>query len=149
MKTILSIALFGFLYLLPSTAQQTDYAKLKADAEQFYSAGSYARANEIYAGIDKAKLSAAETRWVEFRVADTLWRSQGATGTQDTTKFDQAQKQLEELIRVIEKEEDRDLVWAEAHESLGDFFWTRPEQYELGRCLAPLSTGARLVGRPT
>lgn len=132
MKTIISIALFGLFYLLPSTAQQADYAKLKADAEQFYSAGSYSRANEIYVGVDKAKLSPSESRWVEFRIADTLWRSQSATGTQDTTKFEQAQKQLEELIRAIEKEEDRDLVWAEAHESLGDFFWTRPSVMNWG-----------------
>ena len=43
-----SIALFGFLYLLPTAAQQADYSKLKSDAEQFYASGSYARANEVY-----------------------------------------------------------------------------------------------------
>jgi len=48
MKTIISITLFGFLYLLPGAAQQNDYAKLKSDAEQFYAAGSYARANDVY-----------------------------------------------------------------------------------------------------
>src|ERR1044072_5053637 len=124
MKTIISIAFLGFLYLLPS-AQQADYAKLKAEAEQFYAAGSYARANEIYTKVDKAGLAAAEVRWVEFRVADTLWRSQAATETADTTKFEQAQKQLAELIRTNDKDDERDLVWAEAHESLGDFFWRR------------------------
>ncbi|HKS10201.1 MAG TPA: alpha-2-macroglobulin family protein, partial [Pyrinomonadaceae bacterium] len=90
-----------------------------------YARGSYASANETYARVDKTKLSPSDRRWVEFRLADTSWRSQAATQTADTTKFDVAQKQLEELIRVVEKEEDRDLVWAEAHESLGDFFWTR------------------------
>ena len=64
-------------------------------------------------------------RWVEFRLADTSWRAQAGTQSADQTPFEQAQKKLEELIRVIEKETDRDLVWAEAHESLGDFFWTR------------------------
>ncbi|HEY0728734.1 MAG TPA: MG2 domain-containing protein, partial [Pyrinomonadaceae bacterium] len=68
--------------------------------------------------------SASDLRWVEFRLADTLWRSQAATQTADTTKFETAQKQLEQLIRVVEKDEDRDLVWAEAHESLADLFWT-------------------------
>src|SRR4029079_19014340 len=43
----------------------------------------------------------------------------------DTTKFEQAQKQLEELIRVANADEDRAVIWAEAHESLGDYFWTR------------------------
>ena len=132
MKTFISIALFGFLYLLPATAQQADYPKIKSDAEQFYSSGSYARANELYAQVNKTNLTPAEARWVEFRLADTLWRAQAATETADTTKFELAQKQLEELIRTNDKEDDRDLVWAEAHESLGDFFWTRRNQMNWG-----------------
>jgi uncharacterized protein YfaS (alpha-2-macroglobulin family) len=132
MKTIIPIVLFGFLYLLPSAAQQADYSKLKADAEQLYANGSYARANEVYAKVDKAALSIAETRWVEFRLADTSWRSQASTETADTTKFEIAQKQLEELIRVNDKDDERDLVWAEAHESLADFFWTRRNQVNWG-----------------
>ena len=76
MKTIISIALFGFLYLLPTTAQQPDYAKLRSDAEQFYASGSYARANEVYSKVDKTGLSPGEARWVEFRIADTSWRAQ-------------------------------------------------------------------------
>ena len=75
--------------------------------------------------VDKSKLNPTEARWVEFRLADTSWRAQAATQTSDTTRFEQAQKQLEELIRVVDKETDRDLVWAEAHESLGDLFWMR------------------------
>ncbi|HEY6244442.1 MAG TPA: alpha-2-macroglobulin family protein [Pyrinomonadaceae bacterium] len=124
MKTIISITAIS-LILLNALTQQPDYSRAKADAEAQYSQGSYARANEIYAGIDKSKLSAAEVRWVEFRIADTMWRAQAATETSDTTKLDQAQKQLEELIRVTDNEADRDIVWAEAHESLGDLFWTR------------------------
>jgi uncharacterized protein YfaS (alpha-2-macroglobulin family) len=125
MKTIiLSISVFTFL-LFNSVAQQTDYVQLRNDAEAEYAQGSYARANELYSKVDKSKLNRAEQRWVEFRLADTTWRAQAATQTPDTTRFEQAQKQLEELIRVVEKETDRDLVWVEAHESLGDFFWRR------------------------
>jgi uncharacterized protein YfaS (alpha-2-macroglobulin family) len=132
MKTIISIALFGFLYLLPTFAQQADYAKLKSEAEQFYASGSYARANEVYSKVDKSRLSPTEARWVDFRLADTSWRAQAGTETADTTKFEQAQKQLEELIRLNDKDDERDLVWAEAHESLGDFFWTRRSQMNWG-----------------
>src|SRR6266550_3108092 len=132
MKTIISIALFGFLYLLPTVAQQADYSKLKSDAEQLYASGSYARANETYSKVDKTGLSPADSRWVEFRLADTSWRAQAATETADTTKFDQAQKQLEELIRSNDKDDGRDLVWAEAHESLADLFWTRRNQMNWG-----------------
>jgi len=131
MKTSISIALLALFYFLP-TAPQADYSRLKAEAEQFYTAGSYARANEAYGKIDKAKLEPAEMRWVDFRLADTLWRSQAATQTADTTKFELAQKQLEELIRVNDKDDERDLVWAQAHESLADFFWTRNEQMNWG-----------------
>ena len=77
-------------------------------------------------------LAPDEARWVEFRLADTSWRAQAATETADTTKFELAQKQLEELIRTNDKDDDRDLVWAEAHESLGDFFWTRRNQMNWG-----------------
>src|SRR4051794_31008126 len=107
-KTLISIALFGFLYLLPSVAQQADYTKLRADAEQYYAAGSYARANEVYGKVDKTALAPAEVRWVEFRLADTSWRAQSVTETADSTKFEQAQKQLEELIRTHDKDDERD-----------------------------------------
>ena len=125
MKTIiLSISAFTFL-LFNALTQQADYSQLRNDAETEYAQGSYSRANELYAKVDKSKLNRAEVRWVEFRLADTAWRAQAATQTPDTTRFEQAQKQLEELIRVVEKETDRDLVWAEAQESLGDYFWRR------------------------
>src|ERR1051325_6676852 len=132
MKTIiLSIAAFAFL-LFNAVAQQSDYLQLRNDAEVQYAQRSYARANELYAKVDKSKLSSSESRWVEFRLADTSWRAQAATQTSDTTPFEQAQKQLEELIRVADKETDRDLVWAEAHESLGDLFWTFPGLVQWG-----------------
>src|SRR6185503_11902931 len=93
MKTIiLSISVFTFL-LFNSVAQQTDYSQLRNDAEAEYAQGSYSRANELYSKVDKSKLNRAEQRWVEFRLADTTWRSQAATQTPDTTRFEQAQKQ--------------------------------------------------------
>jgi alpha-2-macroglobulin len=132
MKTIIiSISAF-FLLLFNAVAQQPDYSQLRREAETQYSQGSYARAHDIYARVDKSKLNAVESRWVEFRLADTSWRAQAATETADTTLFEQAQKQLEDLIRVADKETDRDLVWAEAHESLADFFWTRRGQMNWG-----------------
>jgi tetratricopeptide (TPR) repeat protein len=132
MKTIiLSICAFAFL-LFNAVAQQSDYSQLRNEAEAQYAQGSYARANELYTRVDKSKLSAANLRWVEFRLADTTWRAQAETQTSDTTRFEQAQKQLEELLRTVEKETDRDLVWVEAHESLGDFFWVRRDQMNWG-----------------
>src|ERR1700755_2743947 len=121
MKTII-LSIFAFAFLLfNAVAQQSDYSQLKNDAEAQYAQGSYARANEIYSKVDKSKLNPTEARWVEFRLAETAWRTQSATETSDTTRYEQAQKQLEELIRVADKESDRDLVWAEAHRERSDF----------------------------
>ncbi len=136
--TIASIGLLGLLLHVTHfraqvvSAQQPDYAQVKAKAEQEYAAGSYGRAYDIYAKVSKAELAATESRWVDFRLADTLWRAQAGTSTSDTTKFEQAQKQLEEIIRAGDKEDPRDLVWAEAQESLADFFWTRRDQMNWG-----------------
>ena len=129
--TAISITALVFL-IFNAFAQQRDYSQLKADAEAQYAQGSYARANEIYAVVDKSKLGPGDLRWVVFRLADTSWRAQAATQTADTTKFELAQKELEELVRAADKPEDRDLVWAEAHESLGDLFWTRRNQMNWG-----------------
>ncbi len=137
--TIASVSLLALLLHVSHfrsqivSAQQSDYLQVRAEAEQSYASGSYARANEIYSNVNKVRLPAAEARWVEFRLADTSWRAQAGTETSDTTKFDQAQKQLEELIRANDKEDDRDLVWAESHESLADLFWTRRNQMNWGR----------------
>src|SRR5437764_12727815 len=103
MKTIiLSISVFTFL-LFNAVAQQADYTQLRSEAEAQYAQGSYARAHEIYARVDKNKLTPSDARWVEFRLADTSWRAQAATQTSDNTQFEQAQKQLEELIRAADK----------------------------------------------
>lgn len=109
-------------------AEPDAYPKLKEDAEKLYAAGSYARAHEVYGAINVTNLPSADARWVAFRAADTLWRSQAATQTADSTKFDLARRQLEVLIRDIQREEERDPVWAEVHESLGEFFWTPRHQ---------------------
>src|SRR5882672_1493809 len=110
-----------------AAALPPEYEQLRTDAEKHYSSGSFALAREVYqkAANLNLELPPSEKRWVTFRLADTQWRSQAATETADTTKFDEGRKQLEALIRDITRVEDRDRVWAEVHESLGDFFWTR------------------------
>ena len=115
------VALFA-----PFFAQSTDYAKLKVEAEKFYAEKSFSRAHELYRQVDRKQIPADEVRWIEFRLADTLWRAQAATNTNDDTKVQQARQQLEALVKDGSGEtRERDLVWAETHESLGDYFWTR------------------------
>jgi len=131
MKNLISILTLTFA-LLSTTLSQVDFNQLKNEAETAYNQGSYARAGEIYRSVDRSKLGVAEARWVEFRIADTNWRAAAGTQSSDSTPYDQSQKQLEELIRVNDKVDERDVIWAEAHESLADLFWTRPNQMNWG-----------------
>ncbi|MGH9858318.1 MAG: hypothetical protein ACRD4B_10785, partial [Acidobacteriota bacterium] len=121
MKHLGLLAICLLVLITTLLAQQSEYVPLKAEAEKFYREGSYARAHELYKKADSMTLSADESRWVDFRIADTLWRSQQATQTSDPTVFERAQTQLQALLTV----EEPDQVFAEAHESLGDFFWMR------------------------
>ena len=126
-RTCAVLLLLGLTLISSQALQvsQSEYEKLKGQAEKFYGDASYSLAHNLYVQAHALTLPVPEARWVDFRVADTLWRSQAATQTADTTAFEQAQRQLEVLIRDIQRVEDRDLVWAEVQESLGDFWWTR------------------------
>lgn len=104
-----------------------DYNALKEEAEKFYAEGSYGRALEVYQKAKDEALPEAESRWVAFRLADTLWRSAAATENRDQSKLDQARHELEVLVRDRERRDQQDQVWAEVKESLGDFFWMRRE----------------------
>lgn len=106
------------------TAQQ-DYESLKNHAEELYARHSYQLAHEMYAQAVGLALPAADLRWVKFRLADTRWRAQAGTETSDSTRYEEAAAQLEELVRDVKRLEERDRVWAEVQESLGDFWWVR------------------------
>jgi alpha-2-macroglobulin len=124
-STLLIITLLCAFSLTRTQAQQNDYDKLKSDAEKYYAEASYSKANELYLRARELKLSPQETRWVSFRLADTRWRAQAATQTSDSTKYEEARQELEVLVRDIQRLEDRDGLWAEVQESLGDFWWVR------------------------
>ncbi len=109
----------------PIAGQEIDYRRLKEEAERQFAEGSYARAHELYAKADGLNLPAADARWVDFRIADTLWRAQAGSKTADPSRYEKAQEGLNVLIRDVKRIEDRDRVWAEVHESMGDFHWRR------------------------
>jgi hypothetical protein len=85
MKLRVTLALAGFFVFPLFAALPPEYEALKVDAEKLYADGSFARAKERYASRTWTNLPPAEQRWVKFRLADTLWRSQAATETSDTT----------------------------------------------------------------
>lgn len=123
---LMVVALSSFAALPP------EYETLKAEAEKFYADKSFAKAGEVYARANVTNLPAAEARWVSFRLADTQWRAQAGTQTADTTKLDQAREALEKLVRDVKRPEERDRVWVEVQESLGDFHWTQRNQQNWG-----------------
>ncbi len=114
----------GFAFQMPG-ALPPEYEKLKTDAEKLYSERSFALTHEAYQKAASMQLPAEEKRWVEFRLADTQWRAQASTQTADTTKLDQARQQLESMVRDLTREDQRDRIWAEVEESLGDYHWIR------------------------
>jgi hypothetical protein len=133
---ILAVAILLFvasIWVISPRASQTDYAGLKSQAEQHYREKSYARAHQIYLSARSLALSRDEERWVNFRIADTMWRAQAATNTSDTSVYENAKRALEMLVRDIERPEDRDRVWAEVQESFGDFHWMRPDLRNWGQ----------------
>jgi len=112
--------------------QGGSYQQIRDLAERYYDEGSYSLAREHYELAADLDLDDTERRWLEFRLADTSWRAQAGSGTADSTTFDRARQQLEALIAAVSREEDRDLIWAEAHESLGDFWWARGDSRNWG-----------------
>src|SRR3954451_15808674 len=125
MKTSALLALIAFLSFSALLAQTSDYPALKAKAEALFAEGSFAKANEVYQQAKALPLPPTESRWVAFRLADKLWRSQTATQTAAPPHLDRPRHELEVLVRDATRTGDQDRVWAETEESLGDYFWTR------------------------
>ena len=126
----LKITIIGIFILLlthPAIAKKPSYEQLKSKAEKLYNQKSYFKAHQHYKKLFRKDLTPDKKRWVQFRLADTLWRSQAGSKTSDPSKFEKAQQDLRVMIRDIKRVEDRDRVWAEVHESLGDFSWMRPD----------------------
>ena len=107
-----------------------DLARALQRADALYGQQSYARALRHYEEAQAriragAAVRPEEARWVELRLADARWRDKAASQTHDQTVFEQSRQALEALIRALDEKGERQGVWAEAHESLGDFWWDR------------------------
>jgi len=99
------------------SVQAAELPVLTGEAERLYSEGSYELAHKAYAKIDLAQLSAEEKRWVQFRSAETLARSQASSNQTD----DSVQRKAEaDLKKFIEEDAPKDRVWAEVQETFGD-----------------------------
>ena len=133
MKPLLAAAAFLSLAASLFAAEPpAGYPAQRAEAEKFFAEKSFAKANEIYRAVNVTNLPPAEQRWVLFRRADTLWRSEASTQRADNTKFNQARQELNVLVRDVQREEEKDRGWVEVQESLGDSYWTPRNQRNWG-----------------
>jgi len=124
MKTPLVVAAFLSIACQIFAAEPpANYAAQKAEAERLVAEKSFAKANEIYRAVNVTNLPPAEQRWVLFRRADTLWRSEASTQRADNTKFNNARQELNVLVRDVQREEEKDRTWVEAQESIADSYW--------------------------
>ncbi len=101
------------------------FEQIKYNAEREYVQSSYSRAHELYEKAADLSLNDEQQRWVQFRLADSAWRSQAATDTSDSTIFEESLKQLQILIRDAVRPDEQDQIWALVHESIGDYWWSR------------------------
>src|SRR5262245_13611004 len=131
-RILLSVLLFS-LTLGIRGALPEEYQRLKTEAEKHFFNRSFALAHEAYAKVAQTELPSEEKRWVEFRLADTQWRSQAATEQTDTTKLDEARQKLESLVRDLTRADQHDRIWVEVQESLADFYWTRRGNNNFGQ----------------
>jgi alpha-2-macroglobulin len=109
----------------PAVVQDPQAAELFRRARELSGQKSFALAHELYAKVDPSKLAPQEQRWLAFHLADTQWRSESASNQPDDTLRVAAREALEHLVRDVQREEDRDRLWIEVQESLGDFHWRR------------------------
>ncbi len=131
-KIFAPLIVFLLTTIVPS-ASAADYAALKARAEKLYVEKSYSRANQVYAALAVDDIPVEEARWVQFRLADTQWRSEASTQKADNTKLDQARQALLVMVRDVQREEEKDRVWVEIQESLGDFHWLNQRRRNWGQ----------------
>jgi alpha-2-macroglobulin len=129
---LILLALGGLAFQGAQTSPQS-YDQLRTQAEKFFGDQSFSLARELYLKAATLDVMPVEKRWVSFRLADTLWRAQAASQTADSTHFDQAREELERLVREAQPPELRDRIWAEAQQSLGDFWWTRRNSVNWGQ----------------
>ena len=84
-----------------------DYAELRKEAEARFTEGSYELAHRVYERAAALELTRDDRRWVEFRLADTQWRSAAATNDPDSSRIDSATRELERIVGAAQRPEAR------------------------------------------
>jgi len=106
----------------PRNAAGLEFERVRREAERFVAEKSYARAYEVYRRAAELAVTPEQKRWVQFRLADMRWRNAASTRRADRSELDAARKALEALVRDVRTAQEKDRIWAEAEESLGDLY---------------------------
>ncbi len=121
---LLAWALLFGLGLGLGTAHGQGYPEQKSAAEALVQKGDFAGAHAAYERMSTNGLPREEQRWVAFRLDDTGWRMRDAA---NLPAAEEAVPVLVELADPNVKPDQRDRIWAEAQESLGDFHQRKGE----------------------
>jgi uncharacterized protein YfaS (alpha-2-macroglobulin family) len=93
-------------------------------AETFFAEGSFRLAMDVYDQLrERSDITAEQARWVAFRFHDCALRDATATQSRDDTAIEEARNALTAMVRDVQRESERDSIWAMVHESLGDSYW--------------------------
>ena len=103
-------------------------APQQKSAAELYAQGSFELALKAYRAIPQDKLAPAERRRLEERILECDARSALASANPDPSRYETAIKALLEFQRKAERPEDKDQVWAEAEEALGDVYYMHPNR---------------------
>jgi len=131
MRTLLASLLALTPWFLTPTPAPVDWTEIKTAAEAYITEGSYALAQEEYARAEGLELGEADARWLSFRKADLAWRA-APQNNPDQSVMDAARRDLMVFVENITRPEQKDLVWAEASESIADLAWNRQSNWNLG-----------------
>lgn len=125
-RLILTLTLLGIIFAAqPVFSNNSDFEKIKQEAETYFEEESFSRAHELYKKARGMDLPAKDARWVAFRLEDTRWRNASASNNPDRSLVESAQTALQHMVRDVKRKDEQDRIWAEIQESLGDFQWTQ------------------------
>jgi uncharacterized protein YfaS (alpha-2-macroglobulin family)/tetratricopeptide (TPR) repeat protein len=113
-------------------AQPADGTDLLRQADALYQRGSFEEAHKLYLQADALKLDPGAARFVDFRIADTRWRSAAGSRNPDSSRLDTARDELQALEASYKDAAEHDELWALIEESLGDFYWGREQSGDWG-----------------
>jgi hypothetical protein len=99
-----------------------------ASAEALFAAGLFGSAHLEYLALQHGHPAGSEPEWIEFRLADTLWRDQVSEERPDEETIDAARSALENQRHAQPATPSSSRLAAEIDESLGDLWLERPRK---------------------